>query len=168
MIRFTAQLKKFGAKGDKTGWTYFEIPLDLAEELKPGFKKAFRVKGKLDNYKIAGITTVPMGGGTFIIAVNADMRKGIGKKHGAMIEVQLSEDVKGYELNKAFVECLADDPDAKRFFDSLPAGHRNYFSKWIDSAKTDTTRTTRIARAVSSLAKGWGYPEMVRFYKQQK
>lgn len=168
MIRFTTQLKKFESKGEKTGWTYFEIPPDLAGQLKPGFRKAFRVKGKLDNYKIAGVATVPMGGGSFIIAVNADMRKGIGKKHGAMIEVQLAEDAKPYEINAAFLECLADEPPAQRFFDSLSAGHRNYFSKWIDSAKTETTRTTRIARAVSSLAKGWGYPEMIRFYKKDK
>jgi hypothetical protein len=44
----------------------------------------------------------------------------------------------------------------------LPGSHRNYFSKWIDSAKTDATKTKRIAMAVNALSKKWGYPEMMR------
>jgi hypothetical protein len=45
MIKFTATLLKFDKQGEKTGWTYIEIPADLAQKLKPGNKKIFRVKG---------------------------------------------------------------------------------------------------------------------------
>ncbi len=167
MVKFSAILKRFEQQGEKTGWTYFEIPPDIAGQLKPGTRKSFRVKGKLDKHSIAGVATVPMGGGAFIIAVNAGMRKAIAKKHGAMINVVLEEDKKGYELNRQLMACLADEPGAAAFFDSLSPGHRNYFSKWIDAAKTEPTRVKRIAQAVSALARKWGYPEMIRFHNKK-
>ena len=39
-------------------------------------------------------------------------RKGIGKKAGAMLQLKLQVDTKPYELNKEFMECLADEPKA--------------------------------------------------------
>jgi len=167
MIEFTATLKQFGEQGEKTGWTYFEIPADLAEKLKPGNKKSFRVKGKLDSYKITGISLLPMGGGAFIMAVNAAMRKEIGKKKGAMIKVKLEEDKKEFQFNKDFMECMADEPEAIEFFKTLPGSHQRYFSKWIDSAKTVETKTKRIAWAVTALSKKQGYGEMMRSHKRE-
>ena len=103
-----------------------------------------------------------MGGGVFIMPLNADMRKGIGKRKGAMLKVQLSVDEKGFVFNKDFVDCLADEPKAKIFFESLTGSHQKYFSKWIDSAKTEPTKIKRITMAINALAKKMGYPEMIR------
>ena len=162
MIQFTTTIKQFGKQGEKTGWTYIEIPSDIAEKLMPGNRKGFRVKGKLDSFSIKGVALIPMGGGDFILTLNSDLRKGIRKKKGAMLNVRLQFDPAGYQLNPDFVACLEDDPDAKTFFETLTKSHRNYFSKWIDSAKTDATKTKRIAMAVNALSKKWGYPEMLR------
>jgi hypothetical protein len=162
MIKFTTTILKFGTQGEKTGWTYIEIPADLAAQLMPGNKKSFRVKGKLDNFKIEGIALIPMGGGKFIMALNADLRKGIRKRQGAMLNVQLSVDQKGFVFNKDFIDCLADEPKAKIFFDSLTGSHQKYFSKWIDTAKTEPTKVKRISMAVNALARKMGYPEMIR------
>lgn len=164
-ISFTAALHRFKENADKTGWTYFEIPAELAQQLKPRNKKSFRVKGSLDNHKIEGVSLLPVGNGNFLMAVNAAMRKGIRKGKGAMIEVVLSVDEKPYELNKDLVECLKDDSDATEYFYSLTPGHRNYFSKWIDSAKTDVTKTKRLAQTITSLAGKIDYGQMIRFYK---
>ena len=166
MVQYTTTIHRFEKQAEKTGWTYIEIPADIAQQLKPGNKKSFRVKGKLDNYKIAGVSLLPMGGGTFIMAINAAMRKGIGKKHGAMIKVLLEEDKKAYQLNKDFLECLQDEPKASAAFDAMPKSFQNYYSKWIEAAKTEPTKTKRIALAVSTLAKGMSFPEMIR--SQQK
>lgn len=166
MIQFTAVIHKFEKQGEKTGWTYIEIPADIAQQLKPGNKKSFRVKGKLDNHKIASVSLLPMGGGSFIMAINGAMRKGTGKKQGAMMKVQLEEDKKPYVLNAEFLECLQDEPKALKNFNTMPKSFQNYYSKWIESAKTEPTRTKRIATAVSTLAKGMNYSEMLR--SQQK
>lgn len=167
MVQYNTTIHKFEKQGEKTGWTYIEIPADIAQQLKPGNKKSFRVKGKLDSYKIAGVSLLPMGGGSFIMALNAVMRKGIGKRHGAMLKVQLEEDKKGYQLNKDFLECLKDEPKALNVFESMPKSFQNYYSKWIESAKTEPTKTKRIALAVSTLAKAMSFSEMLRS-KQKK
>ncbi|MBS1626442.1 MAG: DUF1905 domain-containing protein [Bacteroidetes bacterium] len=162
MIQFSTILKKFDKQGEKTGWTYIEISETIAQQLKPNNKKSFRVKGKLDEFEFQGVALLPMGDGTFIMAINASMRKGIKKIKGDKIKVQLKEDKKGYELNKEFIECLNDEPKAYSFFKKLPQGHQNYFSKWIESAKTIETKSKRIAMAINALAKQWDYGTMIR------
>lgn len=166
-IQFTTTIHRFESKGEKTGWTYIEIPVDLAQQLKPGNKKSFRVKGMLDDFKIEGVALIPMGGGVFIMPLNADFRKGIKKRKGAMLKVKLSVDEKGFVFNKDFIDCLADEPSAKIFFESLTGSHQKYFSKWIDSAKTESTKVKRITMAVNALAKKMGYPEMIRASKNK-
>ena len=162
MVSFTTSLKKFGSQGEKTGWTYIEIPADLADKLYPGNRKAFRVKGKLDSHSIKYVALMPMGGGIFIMPVNAAMRKAIGKRHGAMISVSLQVDKSEYKIDKDFNSCLEDEPRARKYFDSLTRSHQNYFSKWIETAKTTETKAKRIAMAVNALARDMGFPEMLR------
>lgn len=168
MVRFTATMKKFQRQGEKTGWTYIEVPSDLAQKIKPANRKEFKVKGKLDNLPISRISLLPMGGGAFIMAINAAMRKAIGKRHGAMVKLQLTEDTTPFIFNQDFMECLTDEPTAFRFFKSLPGSHQRYYSKWIESAKTEQTRARRIAQAVNGLAKNQNYSEMMRAIKKEK
>jgi len=168
MIKFTATLLQFQEQGEKTGWTYIQIPLAIAQQLRPGNKKAFRVKGKLDDFKIKGVALMPMGDGSFIMPFNAAMRKGTGKQKGATITATLEVDNALLKLNEDFLICLNDEPAALKYFNSLAGSHRNYFSKWIDDAKTEPTKTKRIAMAVSALSRGLGFPEMLREQKAKK
>jgi len=167
LVHYSTTILKFAKQGEKTGWTYIEVPSDIARLIKPNNKKSFRVKGKLDNYSIAGIALLPMGGGPFIMALNAGMRKGIGKRLGAMVKVQLEEDKKPFQFNKDFMDCLSDEPIAKAFFKTLPGSHQQYFSKWIDEAKTEPTRIKRIAWSVIALSKKQGYGEMLRSHQKK-
>ena len=166
MITYTTTIQKFDKQGEKTGWTYIQLPQDIIHALKPGYKKTFRVKGKLDDYPVRQIALLPMGDGSFIMPLNANIRKAIHKGKGAMITVQLAEDKVPYKLNAEFLECLADEPLAAEYFNSLPNSFKNYYSKWIESAKTETTRTKRIALAVSSLARRMDFGEMLRSQKK--
>ncbi len=169
MIRFSTIIKKFTDQGEKTGWTYIDIPHTIAEKLKPGTKKTFRVKGKLDSYSFRGIALVPMGGGDFIMALNAGIRKGIGKRKGASVNVSLeADDQFVIQPPSEFLDCLSDEPAAIAFFNSLAKSHQDYFSKWIDSAKTEQTRIKRIADSVSALSKNMGYGEMIRALQKER
>jgi hypothetical protein len=167
MVQFTAAIKQFNDKGEKTGWSFIEVPANVAQELNPVNKKAFRVKGKLDNYPIKFVTVFPVGGGGYIIAINAAMRKGTAKKKGAMLKVQLEIDKTVYRQNTDFLTCLADDPVAEEFFNSLTKSHQNYFSKWIDSAKTEPTRIKRIAMAVNALSRRMDFGLMLRTNRKE-
>ncbi len=168
MISFTTTILKFDRQGEKTGWTYIIIPAKKAEQLQPGSKRSFRVKGKLDEHAISGVALIPMGGGDFIMALNADLRRAIGKREGAILKVQITVDEVPYQINEAFVDCMADDPAALVYFKSLPLAHQHYFSRWIESAKTVPTKIKRIAQAVSSLSRRMGFPEMIRAKKSEK
>lgn len=162
MLKFIATMHKFAEQGEKTGWTYIEVPADIVQKIKPGQRKEFKVRGKLDAFEIKRVSLMPLGGGKFIMPVNAAMRKGIGKRHGATVKVQIEADDSPFVFNKDFLECLDDEPKAKDFFQTLPGSHQRYFSKWIDDAKTEPTRVRRITMAVNALQKKWGYAEMLR------
>ena len=168
MTIFQTILQKFGEKGEKTGWTYLEIPAHIAHEIKSDCKVSFRVKGMIDNFPVKLLALLPMGEGDFIMPVNATMRKGIKKQKGEKIIVQLELDKAELKINSDFLSCIADEPKAKAFFDKLPKSHQNYYSKWIDSAKTDETKAKRIAQSMNGFKMGMNFPEMLRHYKANK
>jgi hypothetical protein len=168
MVKFPAEIKQFSEQGEKTGWTYVDIPAAIASKIKPGNKTTFRVKGKLDAHPIKQVALLPMGGGDFIMALNAAMRKAIMKRKGAILQLQLQEDRDKLEPPAELMECLADEPRAKEWFDSLNYGHRNYFTKWIESAKTEATKTKRIAQAVNALSNRMDYGTMIRSLKEKR
>jgi hypothetical protein len=168
MITFETEILKFGQMGEKTGWSYIEIPEAIAEQLSAGNKKSFRVKGAIDNLKIKQVALLPMGDGNFIMPLNAFMRKGIRKNKGAIVKVSLLADHSPLKICDELLQCLQEEPDAKTFFESLPPSHQHYYSKWIESAKTDATKTKRIAQALNAFVKHQSYSEMMRANKANK
>jgi hypothetical protein len=168
MITYTTIIHKFDEQGEKTGWTYIEVPADIAQEIFPGNKKSFRVKGKLDAFAIKSVAVMPMGDGSFIMALNAAIRKGIAKKHGAMLQVQLTRDESAFKMNAELLACLKEDTEAKQFFESLAPSHQRYFSKWIDDAKTAPTKIKRLTQCVLALSLQKDYGTMIREQKIHK
>jgi hypothetical protein len=168
MVKFTTIIEKFGEMGEKTGWTYIPVSAEIAERLKPGCRQSFRVKGKLDALVIEAQALIPVGDGKFILPLKADLRRKLGKKKGDALVVHIEEDKKPYQIDEDLLECLEDEPAALATFNGLTGSHQRYFSKWIESAKTNPTRIKRITMAVNALAKGWGYPEMIRAGKTEQ
>jgi hypothetical protein len=168
MIAFETMILQFGEMGEKTGWRYVEIPANLAQELKPGNKRAFRVKGKVDSFKISGFALMPMGDGKFIMPLKAEIRKAIRKESGAMVRIELEEhtDFK-VEIPAELQECFDFDPEAQTQFETLAMSHRNYFIKWIENAKTSETRTKRIVNTVNAMLRKWDYNTMIREIKKE-
>src|SRR5688572_5932779 len=104
-ICFSTTLEKFASMGEKTGWTYLKIPKKVSEKLMPGRKLSYRVKGRIDNHLIDHVALIPFGGGDFIMAINATMRKATGKKKGDKVELELEVDHKITKLNAELLEC---------------------------------------------------------------
>lgn len=169
MIQFNTIILQFGEMGEKTGWRYVEIPADIAQQLKPGNKKSFRVRGKLDSYPISGFALMPMGEGKFIMPIKLEIRKAIRKEAGAMLSVSLEEDVDyKVEIPEDLQECFEFDPEALAQFNSLPRSHRDYFINWINSAKTSETRNKRIINTVNAMLRKWDYGQMIRAMREEK
>jgi hypothetical protein len=168
MVKFSAPIQKFGSQGEKTGWTYIMVPAAIGKKLNPGVKKSYRVKGKLDDHEIQKTALVPMGGGDFILAVNAAMRKATGKRVGATLKVELELDNSPILPPAELLECMADEPEALKYFNSLPQGHRNYFTRWIDSAKTEATKTKRIAMLIKTMVRKMDFGAMLREEREER
>lgn len=93
MVEFKTVIKKFNKNGEKSGWTYIEIPEEIILKIKGNYKKSFRVKGFIDKTPIAKQALLPMGGGIFIMALNAVLRKAICKKSSG---ISISKGFGGY------------------------------------------------------------------------
>lgn len=161
MVRFTAVIKRFGQQGEKTGWTYIHVPAAIANQLVPGNRKGFRVKGMLDAHSYALLALIPFGGGDFIMTLNAATRKQVGKNVGETVKVTMDVDKTEIQPPPELIQCMEDEPEALAYFNSLPKGHQNYFSNWIRSAKTEPTKARRIAAAINAFINHWDYGQMI-------
>jgi hypothetical protein len=168
MIRFSTTILKFSEQGEKTGWTYILLKAELAEKLIPGNKKTFRAKGFLDSYHFEQTALLPMGGGDFILPLNAKTRKAIGKAKGAKVDVQIEVDAKPLVPPAELIECLKDEPKALEQFNSLAKSHQNYYTKWIESAKTDETKAKRIAKVITAMVLKQDFGTMIRSMKEER
>ena len=168
MVKFTTTIKRDDRSKDKTGWSYIIIPITHAKTLSAGSRLGFRVKGSIDNYALNKTSVLPMGNGTFMLPVNGTMRKAIGKEKGEKVTLVLEADKRKIELSRDLLTSLADEPAALEHFNTLPMSHRQYFSKWIESAKTTITKTKRIVSAVIALSQRKGFGEMIREERLQK
>jgi hypothetical protein len=166
MLHFNATIQRFDKKGEKTGWHFIEISAAKAKKLKDS-KVSFRVKGTIDALTIQKTALIPMGNGDFILPLNATLRKAIGKKHGDKITLNLELDERKLILSPDLISCLKEDPAALQFFKSLPPSHQQYYSKWIESAKTAATKAKRIVISMEGFGKKQGYGEMMRAYKDR-
>jgi uncharacterized protein YdeI (YjbR/CyaY-like superfamily) len=167
MLRFNTTIKRFAKQGEKTGWSYILLMEEHLIALKRTTRTAFRISGKIDNHPIEKLAAMSMGDGTFIVSINATIRKAIKKQAGAEVELKIAVDNEPIKLDEEFMDCLQDEPKALDYFNTLNTGHKNYFSKWIESAKTEPTKAKRIAMAVNALQKSWGFPEMLRANKKE-
>ena len=168
MVTFTTTIQRDDRSKEKTGWSYIIISRTQANKLSPGSRLGFRVKGSIDSYALNQTSVLPLGDGTFMLPVNATMRKAIGKARGDKVKLVLSIDKRKRELSEDLMASLADEPSALEFFNTLPMSHRQYFSNWIESAKTVETKTQRIVNSVVALSQKKGYGEMIREGRSQK
>lgn len=165
MIEFRSKLHKFDRKGEKTGWTYVELSEKLAGTINPGVRKSYKVKGFIDQHAIKLVALIPMGDGSFILPVNSAMRKAIGKEVGDVVELKLTLDKDEHEISQELLICLEEEPNAYAHFNSLPKGHRNYYSKWVESAKTPATKADRIMKVIFAMHHKMDYGSMIRHFK---
>ena len=64
-------------------------------------------------------------------------------------------DMPSYASIPAYIEkAIRKNPKAWKFFDSLAPSHKRLYLAWIDSAKREETRQTRLAQAIEKLRAG--------------
>lgn len=164
MIAFETEIQKHGSHDDKSGWCYVEIPCELAKQLQPHGARSFRVRGTLDRLAIAGVALLPVGEGDFILPVNGTMRRQLGKAEGSRLALALELDADFKIEMPADMEAVLQQ-QGDGLFDRIMAltpSHRGYFIKYVEEAKTDATRTKRLAMTVEAMELGLDYGAMIR------
>ena len=99
-----------------------------------------------------------------IISIPVQSQKEVALETAPPIDEELDAKLKamGYKYYGAF----ADDPGALEYFNKLPVSHQNYYSKWIESAKTDFTKAKRIALTINACSKKMSFSQMMQQQKR--
>ncbi|MFC0774917.1 DUF1905 domain-containing protein [Terrimonas alba] len=142
------KLEKFHGKG---GWTFVQIPEIIQNKNTPfGWVK---VKGSIDDYVIKKYHLMPMGNGKLFLPVKAEIRKKLYKQEGDTVHVVLYPDNEPLEIPEEFAICLEDEPAAGKFFKRLSDSEKKFYIDWIYGAKQETTKISRMAKAINRLAR---------------
>ncbi len=169
MVNFKAEIEKFESNGEKTGWSYVFVPEEIAQQIKPNDRRGMRVRGEIDQVPIQGKSLIPMGGGDFILALDAKLRKQLRKEEGNVVNLSLEHDIDfKIEMPEDLEVCLAQEDGLLEHFLSYTKAHQNYFINWLNTAKTETTRTKRLVMIVDAMAKKQDFGLMLRSNKTEK
>jgi hypothetical protein len=142
-------LQKFPGKG---GWTYAEIP-DVSQHRKTGFGW-MKVSGTVDGFAIKDYNLAPMGQGRMFLPVKAEIRKAIKKEEGDTVHIVLYADIEPISAEDDFEICLADEPKAQKFYQSLTAAEKISTKTWVNSAKNSDIKVERIAKVIDYFLMG--------------
>jgi len=136
------------------GGAFVEVPFDV--EMAFGAKKP-KVKAVIEGVPYRGLLT-RMGGPNHMLIVLKGIREQIGKSFGDEIKVTVEPDLEErvIEIPKDLMKELKKEREAKALFDKLSFTHRREYVTWINEAKKEETRQTRIAKTIEMLKKGKG------------
>ena len=145
-MRFRGKILQAG----KTA-TGIEVPAKVVAAL--GSSKRPLVRATINGYTYRSAVAVM--GGTFMLGISEEVRKGAGVAGGDVIDIDLELDTEAreVELPPDFAAALARNAKAKKFFDGLSYSKKLRLVIPIDIKNVDV-RKQRIAKTVEQLKKG--------------
>jgi hypothetical protein len=132
--------------------TGIEVPPEVVEELGAGKKPPVRVTIADHSYR----STIAARGDRFLVGVSAENRAAAGVSAGDEldVEIELDTEPREVEVPPALAEAFADEPDARRFFDTLTPSQKQWYVLPIRDAKAEETRARRVTKAIGMLLEG--------------
>ena len=134
------------------GGAYVEVPFDV--------EKAFGAKKPKINAVFEGVpyrgTLVRMGTEHHVLIILKDIREKIGKTFGDQVKITVEPDTEPrvIEVPAGLKKAFKTEKAAKVFFDELSYTHQREYVMWINEAKREETRQSRILKAIEMLKKG--------------
>ena len=149
MRRFDALLEPFGPAAAVT------LPFDPKAEWG---KVRAPVRGTIDGYPFS--TTVARYGGVDYLAFRREVREAAGIEVGAAVAIEVELDIseRVVTVPEDLLAALTDG-GVRETFDALSYTHRKEYVSWVEEAKRDDTRRTRIGRSVDMLREGVKTPK---------
>jgi hypothetical protein len=147
--RFEATLEPLGQAAAVT------LPFDPTAEWG---KVRAPVRGTIDGYPFT--TTVARYGGVDYLAFRREVREAAGVQAGGTvaIEVELDTSERVVQVPEDVAVALA-DAGLRDTFDALSYTHQKEYVSWVEEAKREATRRTRVSRTVELLAGGVKTPK---------
>ena len=144
-IPFTTEVIKKG--------THTVIELPFNPHTVWGEKQRHDVNGTINNRSFRG--PVRSDAGYFYLVLGPAWCRDLGITAGSAVEVVL--DAEGPQVDllaEDIASGLRNQPNARRFFESLPTFYRKNYIRWIESAKREETRQARIRAMLELLSAG--------------
>lgn len=149
MRRFKAVLEPFGPGAAVT------LPFDSKAEWG---KVRAPVRGTIDGHPFT--TTVAHYGGVDYLGFRREVREAAGVEVGdtVAIEVELDTRKRVVTVPEDLAAALGQGR-VRKFFESLSYSHQKEYVDWVEEAKREQTRKTRIGRTVEMLKEGVKTPK---------
>ncbi|MBI5353235.1 MAG: DUF1905 domain-containing protein [Chloroflexi bacterium] len=141
---FTAPIQNAGGGG-----AFVEIPFDVEKEF--GSKRP-KVKAMIEGVPYRG-TLVRMGSECHMLLILKGIREKIGKTFGDEVKITVEADVEPrvVEIPTELRKIFKTEKEAKAYFDKLAYTHQREYVTWINEAKRDETRRSRILKTMEML-----------------
>jgi len=141
------------SKGPGGAWTYFTVPFNVQEVF--GTKARVSIRGTMNGASFHN-SLMPEGDGTHSMMVGKELQEAAKAKPGERVHVALERDETERTVNvpKELESALQAATQAAAFFASLTASQKKEYADWIASAKQETTKESRAAKAVEMLLAG--------------
>ena len=143
---FTGVIQNAGGGG-----AFVEVPFGV--EAAFGSKRP-KIKALIKGVPYRGLL-VRMGGSNHILIILKGIREQVSKTFGDEIKVSVEADVEErvIEIPKDLMKELKKNKNAKAIFGKLSYTHQKEYVKWINEAKKDETRQSRIVKTIELLKK---------------
>ena len=136
--------------GDR-GRVFINLPFDPAAVW--GKQKRHYVKGTINDFPFA--SSLGVSDGQYFMPLAKEFRDQAGLFTGDIITVDMELDTAQIEpVPDDLAVALADEPEAKTFFDGLSPFYRNTYIAWITEAKQADTRAERLRQTIAYLKAG--------------
>jgi hypothetical protein len=127
------------------------IPFDPSHAW--GALDAYHVNGTVGRQPFRGVLMADDGRWSLRLGPSWCRRPGF--EPGDEVEVVMApEGPRSSSMGADVKTAFATEPDAARFFDSLPTFYRNNFARWIEGAKRPETRAKRVTELVDLAKQG--------------
>ncbi|MET0425238.1 MAG: YdeI/OmpD-associated family protein [Actinoplanes sp.] len=146
-MRFRAELQRTG--GTTTG---FEVPEQIVTGLGGGGRP--KVTATVNGYSFR--SSIAKMGGRYRLGVSAERRGEAGVEGGQVydVDVELDTAPREVEVPADLQAALDADPAVRDFWATVSPSHQRWHVDQLTSAKTEETRSRRLAKSIALLAAG--------------
>ena len=133
------------------GGAFVEVPFDV--EAAFGSKRP-KVKAMIGGIPYRG-TLTRMGTDCHVLGIRKEIREQIGKTFGDEVTIMLESDTEPrvIEIPDQLQKAFKAEKEAKVRFEKLSYTHQKEYVSWINEARKEETRQSRIVKTIAALKK---------------